>query len=55
MNPSTEDEIRGNFHEVKSKIEDKAGQVTNHDLKSEDQAERHAGKVEKKVGHVSQD
>ncbi len=55
MNSSTEDKIKGNFHELKNKVEDRAGQVPNHDLKSEDQAEHHAGKVEKKVGHVSQD
>jgi len=29
MNPSTKDEIKGNFHEVKGTVKEKAGQVTN--------------------------
>jgi len=51
MNPSTKDEIKGNFHEVKGKVKEKAGQVTNNpDLEAEGKAEHNAGKVEKKVG-----
>jgi len=29
MKPSTKDEIKGTFHEVKGKVKEKAGQVTN--------------------------
>jgi uncharacterized protein YjbJ (UPF0337 family) len=29
MNPSAKDEIKGNFHEVKGKVKEKAGQVAN--------------------------
>ena len=28
MKPSTKDEIKGTFHEVKGKVKEKAGQVT---------------------------
>ena len=53
MNPSTKDEISGSFHEVKSKIKEKAGQVTNNpDLEVKGKAEHIAGKVEKKVGQI---
>jgi uncharacterized protein YjbJ (UPF0337 family) len=51
MNPSTKDEIKGNFHEVKGKVKETAGQVTNNaDLEVEGKAEHNAGKVKKKVG-----
>jgi uncharacterized protein YjbJ (UPF0337 family) len=54
MNPSTKDEIKGNLHEVKGKVKEKAGQVTNNpDLEAEGKAEHIAGnKVEKKVGQI---
>jgi uncharacterized protein YjbJ (UPF0337 family) len=53
MNPSTKDEIKGNFHEVKGKVKEKAGQVTNNrDLEAEGSAERNVGKVQKKVGQI---
>ena len=29
MNPSTMDEIKGSFHEVKGTVKEKVGQVTN--------------------------
>jgi hypothetical protein len=29
MNPSTKDEIKGKFHEVKGEVKEKVGQVTN--------------------------
>jgi uncharacterized protein YjbJ (UPF0337 family) len=35
MNPSTKDEIKGNFNEVKGKVKETAGRVTNNpDLKA---------------------
>jgi uncharacterized protein YjbJ (UPF0337 family) len=53
MNPSTKDEIKGNFHEVKGKVKEKAGHVTNNpNLEAEGKVERTAGKVEKKVGQI---
>ncbi|MGC2515529.1 MAG: CsbD family protein [Terriglobales bacterium] len=53
MKPSTKDKIKGTFHEVKGKVKEKAGQVTNNpDLKAEGTAEHTAGKVEKKVGQI---
>jgi uncharacterized protein YjbJ (UPF0337 family) len=53
MKPSTKDEIKGNVHEVKGKVKEKVGQVTNSpDLKAKGKAEHTAGKVEKKVGQI---
>jgi uncharacterized protein YjbJ (UPF0337 family) len=51
MNPSTKDEIKGDFHEVKGKIKEKTGQVMNNpDLEAEGKAEHNLGKVEKRSG-----
>ena len=45
MNPSTNDQVEGTFHEVKGKIKEKAGQMTNNpDLESEGQVENLGGK-----------
>ena len=53
MNPSTNDQVEGKFHEVKGKIKEKVGQVTKSpDLESEGKAENLGGKVQKKVGQV---
>jgi uncharacterized protein YjbJ (UPF0337 family) len=53
MNPSTKDEIKGTFHEVKGEIKKKTGQVTNNpDLEADGRAEHNAGKVEKKIGQI---
>jgi uncharacterized protein YjbJ (UPF0337 family) len=53
MNPSTNDEIKGNLHEVKGKVKETAGKVTNNpSLEAQGKAEQTAGKVEKKVGQV---
>ena len=53
MNPSTNDRVEGTFHEVKGKVKETAGQVTNNpDLESEGQVENLGGKVQKKVGQV---
>ncbi len=53
MNPSTKDEMKGKFHEVKGTVKEKVGQVTNNpDLEAEGKAEHIAGKVEKKVGQI---
>jgi len=51
--PSTKDELEGNLHDLKGAMKEKAGQVMNDpDLESEGQAEKIAGKIQKKVGQV---
>jgi uncharacterized protein YjbJ (UPF0337 family) len=53
MKPSTKDEIRGEAHEVKGKVKEKAGQLTNNPaLEAEGQDEKVRGKVQKKIGQV---
>lgn len=53
MKPSTTDQIKGKFHEVKGDAKQKAGQVTNNpDLESEGQAEKLTGKIQKKIGQI---
>jgi uncharacterized protein YjbJ (UPF0337 family) len=53
MKPSTNDQVEGKFHEVKGKVKEKAGQVTNNpNLEAEGQDENLAGKIQKKVGQV---
>ena len=53
MKPSTTDQVQGALHEVKGEVKERVGQVTgNPDLTNEGQAEKLAGKVQKKVGQV---
>ena len=53
MKPSTENEIGGKVHEVKGKIKEKVGQLTNDpDLEGEGIGEKIAGKVQKKIGQL---
>jgi uncharacterized protein YjbJ (UPF0337 family) len=53
MEPSTQNEIAGQIHEVKGKIKEKVGQLTNDpDLEAEGIGEKIAGKVRKKIGQV---
>jgi uncharacterized protein YjbJ (UPF0337 family) len=53
MNPSTNDQLEGKFHEVKGKIKEKVGQATdNPNLEGEGKAENLGGTVQKKVGQV---
>jgi uncharacterized protein YjbJ (UPF0337 family) len=53
MKPSTRDQAKGKFHEVKGKIKEKAGRATkNLSLEIEGQDENQAGIVQKKVGQV---
>jgi len=53
MKQSANDQIEGKFHEVKGKVVEKAGQVTNNpNLEAKGQAEKLGGKVQKKVGQV---
>ncbi len=51
MKPSTENEIAGRVHEVKGKIKEKVGQLTNDpDLEGEGIGEKIGGKIQKKIG-----
>ena len=53
MKPSTKDQIEGNLHEMKGKVKEKAGKITNNNkLAAEGQDEKLAGKVQKKVGQL---
>jgi uncharacterized protein YjbJ (UPF0337 family) len=53
MKPSTENEITGRVHEVRGKLKEKVGQITNDpDLEAEGLGEKIAGKVQEKIGQV---
>jgi len=53
MKQSTKDKLEGQLHEVKGKVKEKAGQVTNNpNLAVEGQNDQLAGKIRKKVGQV---
>jgi uncharacterized protein YjbJ (UPF0337 family) len=53
MNPSTNDQLEGAFHEVKGKVKETAGRVLNQpDLEVEGKTENLGGKVQKKVGQI---
>jgi uncharacterized protein YjbJ (UPF0337 family) len=55
MRPSTQDQTEGKLHELKGKVKEKVGQVTNNPkLAAEGHDERLAGKVQKKVGQIEQ-
>jgi uncharacterized protein YjbJ (UPF0337 family) len=53
MKPSTKNEAAGKVHEVKGKIKEKVGQLTNDpNLEGEGIGEQIAGKVQKKIGQL---
>jgi uncharacterized protein YjbJ (UPF0337 family) len=53
MKSSTENEIASKVHEVKGKIKEKVGQLTNDpDLEAEGTGEKIGGKVQEKIGQV---
>jgi uncharacterized protein YjbJ (UPF0337 family) len=53
MTPSTKDQAQGTFHEVKGKVKEKAGQLTNNPgLAADGQNEKLGGKIQKKVGQI---
>ena len=53
MKPSTKDQAEGKFHEVKGKVKEQAGHLTNNaDLEAEGTGEKLAGKVQGKIGQV---
>jgi uncharacterized protein YjbJ (UPF0337 family) len=53
MKPSTEDKTEGKIHEVKGKIKEQVGRVTNNpDLEVSGNVEKNAGKVQNVIGHA---
>ena len=53
MDDSTKDKVDGAGHELKGKVKETVGRVTNNpDLEAEGTGEKVAGKVQKKVGDV---
>ena len=55
MKRSTQNKAQGKFHEIKGKVKEKAGQLTNNpNLQAEGTIEKAAGKVQKKIGQVEE-
>jgi uncharacterized protein YjbJ (UPF0337 family) len=55
MKSSTKDQAEGKYHEVKGKIKEMAGELTdNPKLEAEGASEKMAGKVQKKIGDVKE-
>ena len=55
MNPSTNNQIEGEFHEVKGKVKELAGQaIGNPDLEEQGRSENLAGKIQHKVGQIEE-
>jgi uncharacterized protein YjbJ (UPF0337 family) len=55
MKPSTIDSAEGKFHQMKGKVKEKAGQLTNNrDLEAEGALEKAAGKVQGVIGRVEE-
>jgi uncharacterized protein YjbJ (UPF0337 family) len=53
MKPGIQDEVEGKLHNLKGKVKEKAGELTNDpDLEDEGEAEEIAGKIQGKVGQV---
>ena len=53
MKSSTKDKAEGTFHEVKGKVKEVVGSLTdNPKLKAEGTGEKMAGKVQEKIGQV---
>jgi uncharacterized protein YjbJ (UPF0337 family) len=53
MKPGIQDEVEGKLHNLKGKVKEKVGKLTNDpDLETEGEAEEIAGKVQEKVGQV---
>jgi uncharacterized protein YjbJ (UPF0337 family) len=53
MKPGTQDQVEGELHKVKGKVEQAAGQLTNDpDLEAEGETEEIAGRIQTKIGQV---
>jgi uncharacterized protein YjbJ (UPF0337 family) len=53
MKQSSKDKAKGKFHEVKGKVKEKVGRLTNdRNMEAEGQGEQIGGKIRKKIGQV---
>jgi uncharacterized protein YjbJ (UPF0337 family) len=53
IKPGTQDQVEGELHDVKGKVKEVAGRITNDpDLEADGDAEEIAGKIQKKIGQV---
>jgi len=53
LKPSTKDQVKGKFENLKGKIKEAAGHVTGkEDLEAEGKRQQIAGKVQEKVGQI---
>ncbi|MFZ0465513.1 MAG: CsbD family protein [Candidatus Acidiferrales bacterium] len=53
MRSSMKDQVEGNIHDLKGNVKQKAGRLTNDPrLEAKGQAEKIAGKVQKKIGQM---
>jgi uncharacterized protein YjbJ (UPF0337 family) len=53
MKSSTKDQVEGTFHELKGKVKETTGQVSeNPKIEAEGTDEKLAGKVQEKIGQV---
>ncbi len=53
MKSSTKDQVEGTFHQMKGKIKEVAGELSdNPELEAEGTGEKIAGKVQEKIGQV---
>lgn len=53
MKSSTKNQVEGTFHELKGKVKEAAGKLSdNPKLESEGSAEKLAGKVQDKIGQI---
>lgn len=52
MSQGTKNEMEGKFHEVKGKVKEKVGRVTNDPDLDEDTAEKVGGEIQKRVGQI---
>jgi uncharacterized protein YjbJ (UPF0337 family) len=53
MKSSTKDKAEGTFHELKGKVKEMAGKISdNKELEAEGTGEEISGKVQKKVGEI---
>ena len=53
MKQSTKDKAKGKFHEVRGRVKEKIGRVTNNpNLEAEGRGEKIGGKVRKRIGQV---
>jgi len=53
MKSSIRDKAEGTFHEIKGKVKEVSGKITdNHTLEAKGKAEKIAGKVQEKVAQV---